>query len=290
MCLKIANPERVFMVRGNHEDEKICSRYGFKNEFVQKFDNNRLFQKTMRMYDCLPVVLYIGVTDYNIGETNYLQCCHGGMEIGYSPRTLLAVTSPIAFEQITSLNRAAEFNTLVFAQEHSEKAKKAKRLFTDIIPQSFSDMGHMWSDFAVEKGTMCSYVHGRYLEFGEILTKTKLAKDSTKNNKIRGVLRAHQHGSPTTPMMQSILHNGLHNGISMIWQPFRSLWNQLIEMWTGYSSLWDTIVCTFLVAPDTPYSQAGNAFDYDAFGILHCAPRFQDWRLRVCKNSFTNIF
>ena len=40
IAFKILYPKHVFMSRGNHEDIRINSRYGFKNEILDKYDND----------------------------------------------------------------------------------------------------------------------------------------------------------------------------------------------------------------------------------------------------------
>src|SRR5207302_863489 len=80
--LKLANPDRVVLLRGNHEDVAMPSRYGFLREGREKYGGEFDIQKVMRAYDFLPVVLYLGS-----GE-DFVQCNHGGLEPGFDPHGL----------------------------------------------------------------------------------------------------------------------------------------------------------------------------------------------------------
>ncbi|MEZ5324394.1 MAG: metallophosphoesterase family protein [Verrucomicrobiales bacterium] len=86
--LKLENPDNVWFSRGNHEDSQLVSRYGFVEEMHRKFNDTYDVTKVMRLYDCLPVVIYVGSS-----AGDYLQCNHGGMEPGYDPETAAGVSS-----------------------------------------------------------------------------------------------------------------------------------------------------------------------------------------------------
>lgn len=82
--LKLANPQQVHLARGNHEDFSIIARFGFLGELRYKFGADGNLRKLLRVYDLLPVVIYVG------NKEDFLQMNHGGMEPGYDPRDLLA--------------------------------------------------------------------------------------------------------------------------------------------------------------------------------------------------------
>src|SRR5437868_8246546 len=58
--LKLANPEKVFLLRGNHEEASMHTRYGFFEEGQAKYGAKFEERKVVRAYDFLSVVLYLG--------------------------------------------------------------------------------------------------------------------------------------------------------------------------------------------------------------------------------------
>src|SRR5258706_243175 len=88
--LKLENPDRVFLVRGNHEEVGLQARYGFLEEGRIKYGVDFNARKVERPYDFLPVVIYAGS-----GE-NFIQCNHGGLEPAVSPQPLLEAASPLS--------------------------------------------------------------------------------------------------------------------------------------------------------------------------------------------------
>ena len=128
--LLLANPEQVHLVRGNHEDISLTARYGYFAELRAKFGKGYDLRKPMRIYDFLPVVLYLGT------EENYIQTNHGGMEPGFNPASLLKVESDLAFQalgvlkQKSYLNRHPDFLDTLSPTEKSSLPIDASRFST----------------------------------------------------------------------------------------------------------------------------------------------------------------
>lgn len=69
LAYKIRYPDKVFLLRGNHEDAKINRIYGFYDECKRRF-NIRLWKIFTDCFNCLPIAAII---DHKI------MCMHGGL-------------------------------------------------------------------------------------------------------------------------------------------------------------------------------------------------------------------
>lgn len=69
LAYKIRYPDKIFLLRGNHEDAKINRIYGFYDECKRRF-NVRLWKIFSECFNCLPVA---AVVDEKI------LCMHGGL-------------------------------------------------------------------------------------------------------------------------------------------------------------------------------------------------------------------
>ena len=59
LCLKIRSPNRVHMLRGNHESYTVSRTYGFYNECQCKFNDLTIYQKCCDLFNYLPVAATI---------------------------------------------------------------------------------------------------------------------------------------------------------------------------------------------------------------------------------------
>ncbi|GEM_PF-5632386 len=103
--LKLANWDRVFLLRGNHEDLNQSNHDGFYGEVKLKYAGQcgDIWLKLIsRFYDLLPFALYLGSGKdaSNGNKPNFVQCCHGGIETGYDPAQLLNDATGKVFERI----------------------------------------------------------------------------------------------------------------------------------------------------------------------------------------------
>lgn len=280
--LKLANPERVHLVRGNHEDLNLVARYGFLAEGEFKYGREFNAAKIIRAYDFLPVVLYAG------SGTNFVQLCHGGMEPGYTPAALLDAPGTRRYQRIGPLKQATFLRDHpTWLQAEPDARAEARRQFTDFNPQaptSPSVLGLMWNDFTVFQGEPgFAYNPERAFVYGQPAVAYLLQRDSTPHAQLRAVIRGHQHSSVPNPLMRRLVAS---RGLFRHWQETNSSAARLAEP-TELTNRLDTAtsraipegsVWTLNVSPDSVYG-AGCRFDFATFGVLRPAATFPAWRL-----------
>jgi len=283
--LKLANPDRVILVRGNHEEYSLQTRYGFLDEGRSKYGRDFDAVKVVRAYDFLPVVLYLG------SGGNYIQCNHGGMEPGFSPGRLLDEPGLMSFQFLGRLNQrqylTSHPNWYTWADaSSSELAARALLDFQPTDPISPSPIGFMWNDFSVLSGEpQFDVVTGRGLAYGSRATEFLLRSAGTESSHVQAVFRGHQQTSVLNPMMRRLLAS---RGVFRHWQTGDSpalskagvselskVLEQGAEREIPIGSVW-----TFNVAPDSVYGE-GCGYSFDSFGILKVAHNFAHWRLQV---------
>ncbi|MBA3752387.1 serine/threonine protein phosphatase [Candidatus Dependentiae bacterium] len=289
MLLKCINPSQVILIRGNHEDPNITSQYGFKTEFFAKFsksslkDRQRCYQKICAFYEYLPVVLYLGSgTDTH---KNYLQCCHGGLEIGYNPRKFLKSSDTISFHSIDFLNQATESKKLSPFKVCGHHCMPLENYCSDFKPTSPYQLGFLWNDFLVDAQEISCYKEGRGFVFNKDITHAVLQAASSKQAQLVGVVRAHQHvPSNRNPMMKLLLSS---HGCASLWRdPQKEL------------TFTQGTVLTLLLSPDSLHGQPRKAhstnstkdsyrydgFTYDTSLLLTTGVTLAEWRGTIHNN------
>lgn len=281
--LKAANPDRVHLVRGNHEDVSLVARYGFLAEAQAKFGGTFKAEKVLRAYDFLPVVLYLG------SGTNYVQLCHGGMEPGFSPDALLTSDGTNRFQRLGALQQATFLRQNPDWIGNTPEAAEARRQFTDFTPAAPTSpavIGFMWNDFTVFRDEP-AFAHNpdRAYVYGQPAVEYLLRNASKGGARVRAVIRGHQHSGISNPMMRRLVAS---RGVFRHWQELASPAAVAAEpselapkLDTRPSrALPDNSVWTLNVAPDSVYG-LGCGFNFATFGLLQLAPAFEDWRLQV---------
>lgn len=71
--MKICFPDRIFLIRGNHECRLLTSHFSFKREVIKKYKSEELYDRIMESFDALPLSLLIETKN-----ARFL-CLHGGL-------------------------------------------------------------------------------------------------------------------------------------------------------------------------------------------------------------------
>lgn len=284
MLLKINNPHQVALVRGNHEDIGMTKDLGFNHEFKCKYsaqaDENRMrvLKKIAKFYELLPVVFYLGCGDGTI--THFVQCCHGGIEIGYNPKKFLQANE--RFHWIEAFNRLTECSHLPNMNILERKDSKVTlplsmycKNFTAKSPMEPSCIGFTWTDFVVDPKGSC-FVTPRALACNKELTHAVLNAGSTLTHTLTAIIRAHQHRTDDKePIMKLLLAN---DGCAQLWKEGDQKKVKLDE----------GTVLTLLLSPDSTMGMPTNiftGFDYDTSLIMETAEKLTDWDVKVINNE-----
>ncbi|OHT15719.1 Serine/threonine-protein phosphatase PP1-2 [Tritrichomonas foetus] len=70
LLCKVMYPEHIFIIRGNHEFETLCSRLGFLAEIESLYPNSGLFDDFIKCFDYMPLAAVI---------CDNILCVHGGI-------------------------------------------------------------------------------------------------------------------------------------------------------------------------------------------------------------------
>lgn len=285
MRLKLASPDQVLLVRGNHEDLRLVSQYGFLQEAAGKYGRDFDVKRMVRMYDFLPVVLYF------TSGTNVIQCNHGGLEPGFDPNRLLSASPGTTYQLLGRLEqRQLLANSPAWVSGLPAPARRQlEASLVDYVPTSPTTptvLGFMWNDFTLVTGEPQFAVDaGRAFVYGDQAARDTLARASRSGYRVRALFRAHQHSGILNPMMRRLVAS---KGIFRHWQRTDSLSRldaapEMLQATLEVSAerpIPEGSVWTFNVSPDSVYG-IGCGFTFDTAGEVVTADRWEDWRLKV---------
>lgn len=279
MQLKIKNPERVFIIRGNHETVMINASYGLLKELEKKisqeaFSHRDLYQRIPAIYkasekptisdfifellnatfDYLPVALFLGFKPQPDQPVDYTLCCHGGVDINIDPKPLLSGKEKFyPLIPSTDLPSRKDYDTIAAFKDG----------FYSTINYT-TGIGFQWNDFAITKDETTLYKKGRGFAWSASRTKSILEEYSDNTSKkftVSRVLRAHQHSG-------RLLELQIENG-------------GLVKLWDQENPL----IITLLSAPES-----GLGFNWDSFIKITLKKNAADWNIQHIKKAISQKF
>jgi serine/threonine-protein phosphatase 2A catalytic subunit len=108
MCYKVQYPERIHMIRGNHEARQITQVYGFYDECLRKYGSADVWREFMFLFDALPISAF---------TANGIFACHAGL----SP-TLDTLDDVRALDRFTEPPHEGPICDLLWSDPDEDKA------------------------------------------------------------------------------------------------------------------------------------------------------------------------
>lgn len=280
--LALANPERVILVRGNHETVDIVTHYGFAAEFMQKLYPASLmgegpnatpnkaelaravqkFKQFVQWYETMPLAVFLG-SEYK-NKKEYVQCCHGGLEPRFDARDLLAQASTTARLSVPYAIATNDFDPTLSAQS----------VVADLPGTDVTSSGFLWSDFTFDADEPTRHSdRGVGMIASRAFTQKLLTWYGKEGQlRVRGVIRGHQHSAQTIPLY--LKQGGLYRHWLLLQQAFP------VQFAMGN----DLAVWTFNVAPDNLFGASCN-FAIDTYAYLTIKGPFEEWQWKRVNNN-----
>jgi len=294
MRLKIENPDRVFILKGNHESYGMAMQYGFAYELARKynehfilkdcydfapdiFDSKGLLNKFHNIFQLLPQALYVGNK-----KDGFIQCCHGGLPI---PHGGLFVNSPIGNDGSSEIdanksclkiienplfeNVRKDFKELLNKDEEEAVSFKQTMYITNLCFGDFGQ-GNIVNPSSRSVGTdVDSFEVGNDCAL-EIMNNRFLLN-------VKAIFRGHQHcycfaGNQLDFVCNEQVISYFGKGRDV----FKSILDDVDDDWTKITKP----VYTFMSCPE-----GSLGIDRDGFGILNVGCEFEDWNLMVKINE-----
>jgi len=267
MKLKATNMNRVFLVRGNHDKSAARVECNLIWELKSKYPLQETLNAITRIYRLLPAAIYVGPCKDENNNDVFIQCCHGGIEIGFDPALLL-----------NTANKNQMFQKINAFDESMVQRLIDAQVLDNNVRQDNNIDGFVWSDFKQKLDGKIALNLER--KFGYVLDIEAMHKFLKVTN-IKAFFRAHQDK---------------HFGLKLFFAEGTTVPENVLKKHSEYPNgpyHWIDVVSAddqanpdgFLVSKYGPvytFSTAaeGRGLISDCYGIFTTAEHYADWRLK----------
>jgi len=275
MLLKLNNWDKIFLLRGNHETWSISYLYGLSLESKYKFgeeDGKKIFDSIVALYELLPLALYLGPGKGDKETEWFVQCSHGGIEIGYNPNKLLTTPKKV-FEKLEEFDQQYFDTVKDFCSKTAIAATQEK-------PYCFRGLN--WSDFIQTKDSTIWYNEIRGAGYEADVAATN--KYLTKTPLIKAFIRGHQDREFGFKMLFSIddfdigkVNSSLYPNGPWHWIYVKEEYDQINPFgFRMYNSAYTDHAPVFTSTTATE----GQSVPFDFLLLLFTDEKYQNWRLK----------
>ncbi|MFC1841964.1 zinc finger MYND domain-containing protein [Candidatus Dependentiae bacterium] len=252
MRLKIENPDRVILTRGNHESKPTKSQEFFRELEKKSLCDDGMLDVLAKVYNLLPCAVYAGVKNaQNI--TNYSLLCHAGIEPRFNSHILLS--SDKKYQMMHTLSKDWLSDKICLNLKLHDLGTLEET--TEIKNFNTPGPGFVEARFVQDNfGPWC---------FSENFTRDFLEHCSSKAYNILYMFGGHQH-----ELVDDMLEN---NGLYNFWS--KNQWDgksKYINLSQG-EPIWK-----LNTMPDSRYGK-DHKYNYLTYAMLHLKKDAKNWQL-----------
>jgi len=220
MKLSLINQDRVFLLRGNHENFDMAED-DFLEEWEEKFGDNEKSQNAQAwlftIFDSFAHVLLIGLQQPNKLFYTFILCCHGGVET-----TSNVIKQAIQSHLLYGINHTTYelpfYKGFIWNDFHANP------------PEDLEDLAQLFRQS--ERGPYISLSHYGMTTY---LQDSSKCDDEAQNYQVIAIMRGHQHSAGLIAQLKPF-------AIGQDWRPLEH--NQLYPI--TYKSAFTFISCNSL--------------------------------------------